>query len=177
MSDIKIIDNYLSKREHQSILKFVFSSEMTWNYGNVLPVEESENDLYSLSEKTPSKYNFQNYHIIYDRVLYTQFYKEIAGPVLGKLNPDALVKVKLNLTHCSETVMEHGFHCDNNYKNCKTAIYYLNDNDGYTIFENGEKVESISNRLVMFPTYMKHSGTTCTNSNARIVLNINYFKD
>ena len=178
MSDIKIIDNYLSENDHQKILKFVGGTEMVWYYGNVLPeVYKSECDSYTLSKENASKYNYQNYHVIFEKVFVSKFYNETVADVLVKLNPDALVRVKLNMTHCSEKIIEHGFHCDNDFKNCKTAIYYLNSNDGYTIFENGEKVNSIANRMVMFPSHMKHSGTTCTNTNCRLVLNINYFKD
>ena len=32
-----------------------------------------------------------------------------------------------------------------------TSILYMNTNNGYTIFENGDKVESVENRLVTFP--------------------------
>ena len=50
----------------------------------------------------------------------------------------------------------------------------MNTNDGYTLFEDGTKVESVMNRLVTFPYTMKHAGTTCTNSPFRMVINFNY---
>ena len=31
------------------------------------------------------------------------------------------------------------------------------------------------NRLVIFPANVKHTGTTCTDKDERIVLNINYY--
>ena len=55
------------------------------------------------------------------------------------------------------------------------ALLFLNTNDGYTKFEDGTKVESIANRMVIFPTNIKHTGTTCTDQQSRIVLNINWF--
>ena len=58
---------------------------------------------------------------------------------------------------------------------CTTAIYYVNTNNGYTEFEDGSRVESIENRLVTFPSYMKHTGTTCTDQKRRIVINFNYY--
>ena len=57
---------------------------------------------------------------------------------------------------------------------CRTAVYYINSNNGYTYFENGEKVESVANRLVAFPSQMKHGGTTCTDTQTRVVINLNY---
>ena len=58
----------------------------------------------------------------------------------------------------------------------KGAILYLNTNDGYTCFEDGNKIKSIENRFVAFDSSLKHSGTTCTDEPRRIVLNINYFQ-
>ena len=42
--------------------------------------------------------------------------------------------------------------------------------------EDGTKVESIANRMVTFPSNMKHKGTSCTDERTRVVINFNYFK-
>ena len=57
---------------------------------------------------------------------------------------------------------------------CNVAIFYINPNNGYTQFETGEKVESVENRLVTFDNKIEHFGTTSTNSQTRIVLNMCY---
>ena len=41
-------------------------------------------------------------------------------------------------------------------------------------FENKKKVKSVANRLLKFDNIMNHSGTTCTDENQRVVININY---
>ena len=56
----------------------------------------------------------------------------------------------------------------------RTSILYMNTNDGYTLFEDGTKVESVMNRLITFPYNMKHAGTTCTDVPFRMVINFNY---
>ena len=56
----------------------------------------------------------------------------------------------------------------------KTAILYMNTNDGYTEFESGEIVESVANRVVIFSGTKMHRGTTCTDAKRRVVMNINY---
>ena len=58
---------------------------------------------------------------------------------------------------------------------CKTAILYINTNNGITIFETGEEIKSEENKIVMFPSNLKHTGTTHTDEKVRVVLNINYF--
>ena len=50
----------------------------------------------------------------------------------------------------------------------------MNTNNGYTRFEDGTKVESVANRMVTFPNQMMHTGTTTTDSEYRLVINLNY---
>ena len=61
-------------------------------------------------------------------------------------------------------------------KQWTTSIFYVNSNNGYTVFEDGTKVESVANRFVSFPANMKHKGTSCTDEKIRVVINFNYFK-
>ncbi len=101
-------------------------------------------------------------------------------PILNnsKLNCRVLIKMKLNLNPRRSTIMEHGFHVDNDLPKAKTAVLYFNDNNGYTKFEKtGEKVYSKENRIVIFDNNLKHTGTTCTDTNRRVVMNINFYED
>ena len=79
-----------------------------------------------------------------------------------------------------QQIIEHEFHIDIAYApdDMLTSILYLNTNNGYTKFKSGEKVESVANRLVTFPSMMMHTGTTNTcNSPYRMCMNINWFKN
>jgi len=40
--------------------------------------------------------------------------------------------------------------------------------------ENGKKVESVENRLVVFPTELEHCGVSCTDNKQRVVINFNF---
>jgi len=59
-------------------------------------------------------------------------------------------------------------------KNIKTGIFYINTNNGLTIFENNIKYKSEKNKFIFFPCNLKHAGTTHTDTKQRIVLNINW---
>jgi Rps23 Pro-64 3,4-dihydroxylase Tpa1-like proline 4-hydroxylase len=61
--------------------------------------------------------------------------------------------------------------------NNTTAIFYLNNNNGYTIFEDGSKVDSVENRLVVFNSNVMHSGVSQTDSKVRCVINLNYISE
>ena len=51
----------------------------------------------------------------------------------------------------------------------------MNTNNGYTIFEeSGQKIESVENRLVTFPSHLKHAAIESTDL-PRIVMNFNYY--
>ena len=51
----------------------------------------------------------------------------------------------------------------------------MNTNNGYTLFEDGTKVDSIANRMVVFDGNTKHTGSTHTDDDRfRFVLNINF---
>jgi len=70
-------------------------------------------------------------------------------------------------------VFEDGYHCDFPHT-LTTAIYSINTTDGYTKFEDGTKCESVANRFCMFPCGTRHTGTTCTKTDRRLVINFNY---
>ena len=55
------------------------------------------------------------------------------------------------------------------------AFIVYSTNDGYTKFIDGEVVQTIANRLVIFDGHTKHCGTTHTNAKFRTVINFNYY--
>jgi hypothetical protein len=107
----------------------------------------------------------------------------IVSRFLRHLRPLTLVRVKANLQVRTETRVQNSFHVDLSdpdlrpYPHMLTAIYYVNTNDGLTVFEDGTEVESVANRVVIFPSELRHTGTTCTNKKRRVVINFNYFPE
>ena len=94
--------------------------------------------------------------------------------ILNILNPKALIRIKANLTMRTEKQVVFGMHTDTDFNNT-TGIYYLNTNNGETIFENGKRIKSEENTFVSFPSQIKHSGTTNTcDQPFRAVINFNY---
>jgi hypothetical protein len=51
----------------------------------------------------------------------------------------------------------------------------LNTCDGFTSLDDGTKIESIENRLLLFDSNKPHASSTCTNAKARFNMNFNYF--
>jgi hypothetical protein len=86
-----------------------------------------------------------------------------------------LYRAKLNWTpRQSENFKQGLYHCDFEIP-CKTTVYYMNTNNGYTSFEDSDVVfHSEENTSITFPSHLKHVGNNCTDSEYRIVLNLNY---
>jgi hypothetical protein len=97
----------------------------------------------------------------------------LLDPLIKKISPSYIYRVKVNLGTRTSTPIVGGFHSDTDFNNT-TAIFYLNNNNGYTIFEDGSKIDSVENRLVVFDSNIQHSGVSQTDSNIRCVINLNY---
>lgn len=98
---------------------------------------------------------------------------ELLRPLLERLRPVELVKAKLNRTLRKDRHIEYGLHVDTRRPGATTAILYLNTNNGYTLFEGGEQVVSVANRIVLFDAAQRHTGASCTDADYRLVLNVN----
>ena len=138
-------------------------------YLNDFVLEENYN-------KENKKNQYQFTHGFYRDYSPNSSYFEVLQPIISKIKPAALLKIKANLNPRAESHIEHGYHVD--YKkslpNQRTAVFYVNTNNGYTLFEDGTKVESVENRFVSFKTSINHTGSTCTNENVRVLINFNY---
>ena len=154
---MKVIDNFLEQDKFNFFKKEITSEYFPWYFNN----QKVENDNHLD--------NFQFVNIFKDG--------NSALPLLDifkkKLNIDSFLIAKLNCTTITSEIFEFKLHNDLD-KDCKISIFYINSNNGYTQFQTGEKVESVENRLVTFDNKIKHFGTTSTNSQTRIVLNMCY---
>jgi len=168
-NEVAIYDNYLPNLEFQLIKTQLFNRNFPWYLSQVLQPGEGNNT------NVTESYNFQMVHLFYKDFIPQSSGMELLNPIITKLNPRALLRIKANLTFKTSKIIEHGYHTDlPDTEQCTTGVYYLNSTDGYTKFSNGEMIEGIENRLVLFDSRLSHTGTTCTNADARCVLNINF---
>ena len=165
--DIKITDNFLPYEEFMEYTSNI--ANIPWYFSQVLPPNELHSDV-DERDNFMLVHGFYRYNKIESK-LYPQFIERL----LPYMEVRSLYRVKMNLNPRSVKIIKHGFHTDNEFEDNITSIFYVNSNNGYTEFEDGTKCESISNRLVTFPSTIKHTGTTCTDQPFRITLNLNYF--
>ena len=159
----KIIDKFLSSEEHLVLKTLMEDNNFPWYY------YKAKVKL----KKTEKLFDYQLSHIFYNENKVNSEYFNDLNPIIKKLDPLSLVRIKANLNPISNKLNVSEYHTDQNFK-CKAAIYYLNENNGYTMIGD-KKVESKANRIVLFDADKKHYGTNSTNCNNRMVININYF--
>ena len=157
---MKTIENFLEKNYLQEIKDLHFSNNFPWFFQD------------GVNNKGDGSYQFT--HVFYNNERPNSSNFINIAPLLNKLPIVKLIRVKSNLLIKSSKIIKHGFHTDFNIKGGKTAIFYLNTNNGYTIFKNNKKIKSEENKLVIFDCLLEHSGTTCTDTDFRALININY---
>ena len=178
LGEIEVIDNFLEK-ESFAMIEQILGDDTPWVFNDRVVSEFKDNNL--MCDELD---NHQYVHLVYiDNRIYSEFFNVLEHSNLFlKLGVRSICRVKFNSIGKTEKIITHGFHQDiyfddssNGEDGVKTSILYMNTNDGFTVFENGAKIKSIANRLVTFPSTLKHSGTTCTNCQRRVALNIIYF--
>lgn len=158
---MKVIDNFLSTEDHQRIIKIF--KDINWFYNkNVVYDGEEDPNLYALV--TCIYQQGWNYN------------REVTNIFTKYINPYNWIRIKANFGPKRNIFLENALHVDmvDTLPNQWTSVYYINSNNGYTYFENGEKVSSVANRMVIFPVDTMHSGTTSTDDH-RLVINFNWF--
>ena len=145
----------------------MFSDAFPWYYGNHKVMDKED---YGFDPK----YNFQFVHMFYMKHTIVSSAMEFLSPVIDKINPSAIVRIKANLTPVTNEKITYDMHRDYEF-NGKTAIFYMNTNNGTTIFDDGTEIESIENRLIIFDSKKYHTGTSCTDEKVRCVINFNYY--
>ena len=167
---IEIIDNFLPDYYFKQLQSRLLGEYMPWFHNEyILHTDEGKN-------KTS-----QFMHILYDeRPEYngeTPVYSLVRDSlnVIGqKLNITALYRIKANLRLRSFFNRSGGGYHTDGYDCSHTSIYYINTNNGYTKFKNNDKVKSMENRMVIFPSHLEHQGYACSDKLKRVVINFNY---
>ena len=166
-----ICTDVIDKQSFTAMHDYLTSDRFAWFYSNSIVAEKD-----SLTDK---KYQAQFVHFFHQNssVVTSQENWQMLFPIFEVLQPYSFIRVKANNIPMNEKHIVHGFHTDTTVPLSWTAIYYVNTNNGYTQFEDGMKIQSKANSMVVFPSNMKHSGSTCTDQQSRINININFLTD
>ena len=170
---INIVDNFLNHEDWKNIHDHMISPwSFSWYYNkSSYPPNDTH---WSYSQLT---------HLFYSGVVQIDsnplisMENSLIQPILNLISPCILLRAKANLTTPATSMDDPSktFHTDTGVKDSITAVYYVNDNDGKTIFKDGSKVDSVANRMLMFPSNLEHGVERSTKSD-RFVINFNFVK-
>ena len=188
IENIKIEDNYLKQKDFDDIQELFLGNSFFWFFkyrfydtGSDYPPELNPNTG-PLAMDNDKLDCFSFVHTFYEDIVPQSPFFDKLHSILELLRPESIKKIRANLITRLPNIVENPFHSDlgkmseEKQKQWMTSIFYVNTNDGYTVFEDGTKVESVANRMISFPANLKHTGTTCTDQQTRIVINFNYYK-
>ena len=166
--DVAVQDNFLKLKDYHEIYNYFMSANPMWGFNTSVKYGGS-------GEQNSNLDDFQFVNVLYHNGTINSDGFNILSPILDKIKPRALLRIKANLVPRLHKIVEHEMHIDYHWDDSITSVFYVNTNNGYTKFKDGTKVDSVGNRLVTFPSTIEHCGTTCTDTKSRVVLNFNYF--
>ena len=159
---MEIIDKFLPQKDFKYLQDFIMGPDITWHIQQGLAYRDKVGKDVLLT------------HMFYqNEEPHSPFVNEMV-PLLEKLDRKVLIRLKANAYPITDEIVVHPRHTDLDYE-CKTALFYINTNDGWTELDDGTKVDSVENRLVVFDSQVPHSSTSCTDAKVRYNININYF--
>lgn len=162
----KIVDNFLSEEDFSNIKSIMTQNFFPWytvcDYG--VSEQNSDDDMYFT-------------HNFYSNYSFNSEFSKIILPILEKVSPKSLIRIKGNLYPGTKNFIYHNYHTDYNFDH-KAFIFYINSNNGKTILYDDKKpieIDSIENRILFFNPQILHRSTNCTDEKYRVNINCNYF--
>ena len=112
---INIIDNFLPKEEFLKLKTILMSDMMPWFF----------NDYKVFDTKKENLNNYQFVHIFYQNYQIWSNHYDCLLSLINKIKPNALVRIKINLSSVTKTNIKSDFHTDITGVKCNTAIFIL----------------------------------------------------
>ena len=157
-------DNYLNETDFKNLKNIMLRRDFPWYFINTVA---------SLHDKNQFHYFFSHVFFMREDGITSPFFK-VLTPILEKLEVKAFIRIRANLYSNQGKIIEHETHVDYDFKH-KAALFSLNTCNGFTTLEDGTKIKSVGNRILLFDASTAHHSSTCTDAKVRCNININYF--
>jgi hypothetical protein len=161
---IIIKKNYLNKIDFDKIKSKIMAFDFPWFFEP------------KMTNKGWGRENPFFFHCFYDNFLPNSHHFQLFENCLKDLKVKSLIKIRANLNLNFKEPYYSNWHVDQEIP-CKTALLYLNTNNGYTEIKDGEKILKINceeNTMVMFDSHHLHRLVSQTDEQRRIAINFNF---
>jgi len=179
----KIHNNVLTKEEHKRLVKYITGNGFQWSYNNATYDASDKTDTPQMVRSLMERAHIEDWSdepsLWTSHHFYHKYFWQI--PHLHDILKNCDVegkywRIKCNLLQPYPNAPEHHpYHVDVDNNDWQppggftSYIYYINDSDGCTWFENGGKVEPIANTCIEFDSYIKHASSNPTNGPRYII--------
>ena len=183
----EVIDNFLPEDEFRPFAYYAMTNFMYCPMDALVHPDESDGSILNFGDIRPGT---DPSHLMFVANLYLRMNKQVElsdfyitqqntiEQLEKHLNVKRWWRLRINCTTIQPHQKVSRYHEDYTekyYASTKSAILYLNSNNGGTKFEEtGEVVQSKANRLVRFPTNTSHAAVCQTDAKLRFVMNMNY---
>ena len=174
--EIKIVDQYIHPRDHEELQRVMSDKAFPWTIAQ----RNGEMDINGYGNN-PLNSQMNHWFADFRIAQFSPFFKYVL-PIVNQSKVIAISRIQATLEFCNENHVESDFHYDLSMvhgikeipePHVTNIVYYVNSNNGYTEFENGQKVESKANRAVIFPNTISYRGVSQTDTYYRAVINLN----
>ena len=169
----KILDNFLDQDSFLEIKKFITSPRCQWRFVDFIAHKDKrDNDkdgyfIHSFTDRYPETLE-ERFSVSPNFILLSKLMLKIKENVSYK----SILRVRSSLYPRRHTQNPDPMHVDYAFPHT-VCIYYVNTSNGYTMFNEGKKVSSLENRLLIFSGSEKHCSVVQTDTSARFIININ----
>ena len=190
---MKIIDNFLTKSYHKSILALFTGPNFEWWYNDDISGVPGCRTAFP---EPPHLNEYGFYHIFWDgkkgpiNSSPARFIQPLLYQILDITDCDLIWRARADMVTWTKEDFIHPAHTDFLFPNT-AAVFYVNESDGDTIFYNVkptdvanykdlkeyDRVSPKANRLVLFDGHLLHTGCSPTKHKNRILINSNYIKE
>ena len=168
---MEVIDDFLEIGDFNNLNRLLMGENVCWHFVPFTDGKDKNNDQFYFGDN------------VYMNHSWVSSLSNDLSPLIAGIKPMAIHTIRANLMTKSEKHIESQLHSDleknaptiDKVDQWTTAIFYINDCNGYTKLEDGTIVESKANRLLTFSSDTKHLGATCTDEKRRVLINLNYF--
>ena len=173
----EVIDNFLEQESLETLQSIILGSTDSNFYWSIITevAANANNEKYYNAEIENKLWNWYGIHTIYNNTVpRSPYFDDIINIFRNKWELKSLIRIKVNFYPYTSEVKEHGRHIDYDFEH-KAAVFSLNTCNGFTRMSNGDKVDSVANRIVFFDGSEYHNSSTTSDQKGRYNINFNYF--
>lgn len=162
---INVINNFINNDFFYKVSNTVFNTdEFPWYIKNNYTQEKHLRFKHTLIKKDER-----------EKITSSPFAEILLSDILKQLKAKKINFAEITLRTRTEEIIKLPPKMSPNIDNkTLTAILFLNTNNGHTQVSGQHTIESVENRVIIFPSYSSYFNTTASNKNFRGLITLEY---